>query len=332
MTEEKQLLQWHPAFFAGFQIEFEKEADKLTFENEYQLGTKPKQIDVLIVKKDSEYQVKKNIGRIFRRYNIIEYKSPGDYLSIDDFYIGYAYVCLYKVDTGKINDRKMEDITLTFVSQRYPRNLAEYLGKSNKYRIEKKEAGIYYIYGDILPMQFIVTGELSGEENLWIRILTNHLKERDLAQNMLEKYEKNKDNKLYTSVMDIVVRANRKSFFKEGTAMSGELEKIIQEKMEAREKKMKVELEREVRQKVEQEVRQEVEQKVKQEVRQEVEQETRINLICKKLSKGYTVEQIADIFEEDPLFIKKVCEIAEQYRPDYNAAEICSKLNLVPNF
>ena len=101
--------------------------------------------------------------------------------------------------------------------------------------------------------------------------------------------------------------------------MSGELEKIIQEKMEAREKKMKVELEREVRQKVE------------QEVRQEVEQETRINLICKKISKGYTVEQIADIFEEDPVFIKKVCEIAEQYRPDYNVAEICSKLQLVSN-
>lgn len=40
MTKDN--LQWHPAFFAGMQIEFEKEADMLLFENEHSLGTKPK--------------------------------------------------------------------------------------------------------------------------------------------------------------------------------------------------------------------------------------------------------------------------------------------------
>ncbi|MCA5962238.1 hypothetical protein LC724_20220 [Blautia sp. RD014234] len=38
-------------FYAGIQIELEAEADLLLFENEHQLGTKPKEIDVLIVKK-----------------------------------------------------------------------------------------------------------------------------------------------------------------------------------------------------------------------------------------------------------------------------------------
>ena len=47
--DEKETLQWHPAFYAGIQIEFEDEADKLIFENEHQLGTKPKEIDVLIL-------------------------------------------------------------------------------------------------------------------------------------------------------------------------------------------------------------------------------------------------------------------------------------------
>ena len=32
MTKDN--LQWHPAFFAGMQIEFEQEADMLIFENE----------------------------------------------------------------------------------------------------------------------------------------------------------------------------------------------------------------------------------------------------------------------------------------------------------
>lgn len=41
--EEKKILQWHPAFYAGIQIEFEEESYKLKFENEHQLGTKPKE-------------------------------------------------------------------------------------------------------------------------------------------------------------------------------------------------------------------------------------------------------------------------------------------------
>ncbi|MCA5961218.1 hypothetical protein LC724_13665 [Blautia sp. RD014234] len=46
------VLQWHPAFYADIQIELEAEADLLIFENEHQLGTKPKEIDVLIVKRN----------------------------------------------------------------------------------------------------------------------------------------------------------------------------------------------------------------------------------------------------------------------------------------
>ena len=57
MAKEKKTrgkLPWHPAFYAGIQIEFEKEADKLTFENEHQLGTDPMRIDVVIIKKHSQ--------------------------------------------------------------------------------------------------------------------------------------------------------------------------------------------------------------------------------------------------------------------------------------
>lgn len=43
-TEDKNVLQWHQAFYAGLQIELEDEADRLIFESEHQLGTKPKEI------------------------------------------------------------------------------------------------------------------------------------------------------------------------------------------------------------------------------------------------------------------------------------------------
>ena len=86
-------LQWHPAFFAGLQIELKDDKENLSFENEHQLSAKPMEIDVLVIKKEKDVPVRKNIGRIFRKHNIIEYKSPKDYLSIDDFYKVYGYTC-----------------------------------------------------------------------------------------------------------------------------------------------------------------------------------------------------------------------------------------------
>ena len=124
--------QWHPAFYAGIQIEFAEEAEKLIFENEHQLGTKPKEIDVLIIKKNPKEQIRKNIGRIFRGHNIVEYKSPDDYLSIDDFYTVYGYACFYKADTKKMNSIQIHDITITFVCCKYPRKLIKHLTQDRK--------------------------------------------------------------------------------------------------------------------------------------------------------------------------------------------------------
>ena len=138
-------LQWHPAFYAGIQIEFKNETEALIFENEHQIGTKPKEIDVLIIKKDANYQVKKNIGRFFKKYNLVEYKSPEDSLSIDDFYKVLGYACFYKSDSSFINAIKMEEITITFVTFHYPRKMIKLLTEEMSYQIQQIEQGIYYI-------------------------------------------------------------------------------------------------------------------------------------------------------------------------------------------
>ena len=57
--QEKELLQWHPAFYAGLQIELQEDMDNLIFENEHQLSTKPMEIDVLVVKKEKALPVKR---------------------------------------------------------------------------------------------------------------------------------------------------------------------------------------------------------------------------------------------------------------------------------
>ena len=155
--EKKEVLQWHPAFFAGIQIELEEEREHLSFENEHQLGTKPKEIDVLIIKKDGTHPIHKNIGRIFRGHNLIEYKSPADSLNIDDFYKVYGYACFYKSDSSLADVIPIDDLTITFVCHRYPRNLMEHLTKKRSFQIQETESGIFYVTGDFIPIQIIVT-------------------------------------------------------------------------------------------------------------------------------------------------------------------------------
>ena len=211
-SSEKKPFQWHPANYAGLQIEFEDEKEYLSFEDEHQLGTKPMAIDILIIKNTEGYKVKKNIGRIFRKYNIIEYKSPDDYLSIDDFYKVYGYTCFYKADTPSVNQISVNELTITFISRKYPKKLLRHLELERGFAIQKIESGIYYIVGDAIPIQFIVANKLSQTENLWLKGLTNQLHNYELTAALTKDYYEHKQNTLYESVMDIIMRANKKQF------------------------------------------------------------------------------------------------------------------------
>ena len=232
MEQKEQTIQWHPAFFAGIQIELGDEAKYFSFEAEHQLGTKPMAIDVL-VKKEKERRIRKNIGRIFRTHNVIEYKSPTDYLSVDDFYKVYGYACFYKSDVATVDSISIEDLTITFVSTNYPRKLIRHLREVKKYQIHKSEKGIYYVYGDQIPIQILVASQLDPSENLWLRSLTNNLHERQMARKLIDEYQKHGKNVLYQSMMDVIVRANTQQFNREDKKMCEALRELMEEEFEA---------------------------------------------------------------------------------------------------
>ena len=231
MKQKKQTIQWHPAFFAGIQIELGDEAEYFSFEAEHQLGTKPMAIDVLI-KKEKEKLIRKNIGRIFQTYNVVEYKSPTDYLSVDDFYKVYGYACFYKSDTANVDSISIEDLTITLVSTNYPRKLIRHLREIRKYQIHKVEKGIYYVYGDQIPIQILVTSQLDPSENLWLRSLTNNLHERQMTSKLIDEYRKHEKNVLYQSMMDVIVRANTQQFNREDKKMCEALRELMEEEFE----------------------------------------------------------------------------------------------------
>ncbi|MDR3147482.1 MAG: hypothetical protein LBU00_03785, partial [Treponema sp.] len=90
-------ITWHTAFRDGIQLTFLPYRDVLSFEFEYPLNTEPLRIDAVIIKKRPQAVIDKPLGAIFRRVNIVEYKSPGDYLAVADYHKAWAYARLYSV-------------------------------------------------------------------------------------------------------------------------------------------------------------------------------------------------------------------------------------------
>ncbi len=297
MNTKDDKIQWHPAFDAALQIELGDEAKYLEFESEHMLTKKPMQIDVL-VKNDKHVKIHKNIGRIFRQYNIIEYKSPKDDLNIDDFYKTYAYACIYKSDTEAVDRIQATELTISFVCYHYPRAMLNKLERDRGITVESVDDGIYYLLGDAIPIQLIVVPVLSKENNYWLNNLRNDLKSGGEIRRFIELYEKNKNSKLYQALADTIMRANWKEV-KEERKMCEALKELFADDL--RESELKG--------------------------RNAGKIEGKIELVIKKYGKGCTVEETAEMLEESPAVIQQIYDVIEQYAPNYNAETIYKALH-----
>ena len=87
---------------------------------------------------------------IFRQHNVIEYKSPGDSLNIDDFYKTLAYAFLYKSLSDKVDGIPADQLTLSLVRQGYPRDIED---------LQRREIAM-----DCEPLKRLMKGELDKAE------------------------------------------------------------------------------------------------------------------------------------------------------------------------
>jgi hypothetical protein len=198
-----QHIHWHPAFVEALQKELEAYQDFLEFYPEFQLTTEPLRIDCVVVKKKKGVQIKKNIAAIFRTWNLLEYKSPDDYISVEDFYKVYGYACLY----ASLEKVPITDMTVTFIESRYPEKLIGHLKNVRKYTVEETGHGIYNVSGDILPIQIIDSRHLHEEENLWLKNLSSRLGVPELSRMYIEISRIDKAAKI-AAYLDAVMRAN----------------------------------------------------------------------------------------------------------------------------
>ena len=236
-------VQWHPGFVAALDLELRDYREFLQFEKEYNLNTKPLEIDLLVIKKNAEIQIDNEIGRIFRGHNILEYKSPDDSLNIDTFYKTGAYAGLYKAYGKAVDEIRADDVTVSLVRERRPEGLFRYFREHGGYMLSNPYQGIYYVKGNVLfPTQIIVTGELKADDHIWLKALSGRMRPQDMKRlfEYVLRLNGKHDRELADSVVDVSVRANewsRETLMKGEERMSGALLEIMmpQVKKEARE-------------------------------------------------------------------------------------------------
>jgi hypothetical protein len=179
---------------------------------------------VVIIKKQPDKIIERPLGAIFRGINIIEYKGPGDYLSVADYHKVGAYVRLYSV----LEKADIRDMTMTLVGERYPKKLMEHLRGVCGYDVEERWPGIYYVRGDIIPVQVIETRKLGGDGEQWLRNLRGGLKGEELRE-IIEGSGREAPGLSIAAYMHMVLQANEDGV-KELTAMSEMgLEKVLEE-------------------------------------------------------------------------------------------------------
>lgn len=303
MSEKAEKLQWHPAFCAATELELRQDLDVLELIPEYNLSKKPLQIDLVIIKKmDWKRTLQNEIGHIMRGHNILEYKGPGDELTIDSFFKVIGYASLYKAQGIAVNKIPASEVTVSFFRNAYPKALFQELKKEG-YILKKMYPGIYYVRGKVpFPVQVVVTSQLERKAHCSLRVLTTQVEMQD-AELFLEQIhylESKNERSSIDSVLQVSVNANKQVY---------SLLRRQNEMCEALRELMKDEIEKELENKLEQ-----------------GEKLQLIRQVIKKLQKGNSVEETADMLEEEPENIRKIYEIAATMAPDYDVEKIYQKL------
>lgn len=208
-------ISWHPGFYGAAELEFLSNKGDLEFQREYNLSKEPVRMDLLIIKKLSDVRIENELGHIFKKFNVVEYKNPDDALTIDDYYKTVGYACLYKGLGESVDQIPADELTISIFRESCPREMFKAMKKMGL-EIEERYPGIYYISGKqaLFDTQIIVTKQLEKETHRTLRVLSKHVQEEDVrafvekAGKMTEPGDRNNID----AVLQVSVSANREIY------------------------------------------------------------------------------------------------------------------------
>lgn len=225
----------HSFLISGLKIEWEEYQDILTFHPEYTLNTGPRRIDCLITKAPGSPAIPSPIARIFRQYNIVDYKSPDESMTTADFYKVLSYA--YSLPAFLQYENILDEMTVTLIAHRSPHKLVSHLLKKYGKVIEKKLPGLYHIHIPIghaaayspsgqacisshsqsPQIQLVVLPKLPACEYIWLHSITNKLTPEVPIRELSHICKNHSDDPDYQNFIDSFIRAN--NFLKEADSM-----------------------------------------------------------------------------------------------------------------
>jgi len=233
LNEESGKIEYHYGFYAATHAEYHAFREVLEFLQEQKLGVEPVELDMLIIKQDGPNPLRDPIGKFFRKYNILEYKSPEDGLTIDDFYKVQTYACLYKSRGKTVDSIPGTALTVSIFRHTFPREMFAALKRTGLEAAET-HPGVYHIEGPLtVPAQVVVTSQLPAGEYAAFKVLAKDASREDILQFMTERGDYNPED--VRTILRVSIAANEKIFQeleKEGIMM-GAFERVFHEELTA---------------------------------------------------------------------------------------------------
>lgn len=159
--------------------------------------------------------------------------------------------------------------------------------------MEQKFPGIYYLTRLPFPTQVIVIKQLSKEENKWLSRLRTGLKVDEDLNVLAKEYRENQSDPLYSTCMDVILRANRGCYKKEGEVMCEAIRELMFEfygDQIADERLLMV-----------------------------------IRMVQKKIQKNKTQDQIREEMEGEEVFVSQLFQVIKELKGENGEMEILSK-------
>ena len=233
-------VEYHYGFYGAIHVQYEPTHVRMEYRQEYELGSEPVRMDMLILKHD-QTPLTDPIGRFFKKHNVLEYKSPLDSLSIDDFYKAQGYALLYKGLGRMVDEIPLEELTVSLFRHAYPRALFAKLESQGLF-IEPVHPGVYHLSGAIsVPTQVVVTSRLPRGEYEAFHLLAEGADKMELLRllELTEEYPEPGMIEYVRAVLNVSISINERLFreIKEAGIMTDAINRIFKKEMEERENK-----------------------------------------------------------------------------------------------
>ena len=228
-------IQWHQGFYSGLKLELREYKDILEYDTEHELSQKPLRIDMLVIKMKVGKEISNPIASFFKKHNIIEYKSPEDELSIDNFYKVIGYAGIYKSLGMTVNEIPAEEITISIFRHVYPEKLMADLTNSGA-KIQEDNPGVYKVLGLFyIPIRIIVTSKLS-DDHAALKILAKNIEKNSVERFLknLSKLNSKDDKENIEAVLEVSTSANTDLYneLKEASDMGAALRELMKDEID----------------------------------------------------------------------------------------------------